>query len=321
MKKLLTLVCVYMITFACGKDNTVQKFELILIESEGGSLNILSGTYELNTSVSITATPKNGYEFSGWTGSVSGSVSTVTIIIDGNKSITANFSEKKIILAQNGITIQCPDANFGKTSKVNEKVYTVVDEAKLRDMISMEEDVTCICTSNITNMKNLFLNATSFNQDIGSWDTSKVTEMTEMFHFASTFNQDIGSWDSSSVTNMRSMFYNATAFNRDISVWDTSNVTNMFGMFRGASRFNQAIGGWNTSNVTSMSYMFYKANSFNGNIGNWNTSKVSNMNSMFTFATSFNRSLTEWCVTNISSIPSYFSSFSKTNNPVWGTCP
>ena len=33
--------------------------------------------------------------FSGWTGSVSGSVSTVTIIIDGIKVLRQNFSEKK----------------------------------------------------------------------------------------------------------------------------------------------------------------------------------------------------------------------------------
>ena len=321
MKKLLIFVSIYMMIFACAKDNTVQKFELTLIETEGGSLNILSGTYELNTSVSIIAKPKNGYEFTGWTGSVSGSVSTVTIIIDGNKSITANFSEKKIILAQNGITIECPDADFGEISMVNDKVFTVVDEAKLRDMISKEEDVTCVCTSNITNMKNLFLNKTSFNQDITSWDTSKVTEMTEIFNYAKTFNQDIGNWNTSKVTDMRSMFYNATVFNQDLSLWNTSNVTNMFGMFRDASRFNQNIGSWDTSNVTNMSYMFYKASSFNGNIIDWNTSKVTNMTSMFTFASSFNRNLSDWCVSNISSIPSYFSSFSTSNNPVWGSCP
>jgi uncharacterized repeat protein (TIGR02543 family) len=310
MKKLFTVVGICLLIFACSKDNTVQEFELTLVESEGGSLNILSGTYQFNSYVTLTAIPKDGYDFTSWTGSISGSESTVTIIIDGNKNITANFSEKKIVLAANGETIMCPDANFGEIAKVNGKIYTVVDETSLREMISKEEDVTCVCTSNITNMKSLFLNQTSFNQDIGSWDTSKVTEMTEMFHFASAFNQDIGNWNTEAVTNMRGMFFNATIFNRDISVWNTSNVTNMFGMFRDASRFSQNLGTWDTSNTTNMSYMFYKANSFNGNISNWNTSKVTNMDSMFLFATSFNKDLTNWCVLNISSIPTYFSAFS-----------
>ena len=95
MKKLFTVVGVCILIFACSKDNTVQEFELTLVESEGGSLNILSGTYQFNSYVTLTAIPKDGYDFTSWTGSISGSESTVTIIIDGNKNITANFSEKK----------------------------------------------------------------------------------------------------------------------------------------------------------------------------------------------------------------------------------
>ena len=117
LKKLFTVVGICLLIIACSKDNTVQEFELTLVESEGGSLNILSGTYQFNSSVTLTAIPKDGYDFTSWTGSVSSSESTITIIIDGNKNITANFSEKKIVLAANGETIMCPDANFGEIAE------------------------------------------------------------------------------------------------------------------------------------------------------------------------------------------------------------
>ena len=41
----------------------------------------------------------------------------------------------------------------------------------LVSMISNGDDVSCVCTSGITNMQ-LFQNNQNFNQDISSWDTS-----------------------------------------------------------------------------------------------------------------------------------------------------
>ena len=41
---------------------------------------------------------------------------------------------------------------------------------------------------------------------ISDWDTSKVTDMLEMFADASAFNQPLNNWDVSSVTDMSHMF-------------------------------------------------------------------------------------------------------------------
>jgi surface protein len=143
-----------------------------------------------------------------------------------------------------------------------------------------------IVTTLMTDMSNMFANATIFNSDISSWDTSRVTTMSSLFSSATTFNNNesatIGKWNTSKVTSMFYMFSNASAFNQDIGSWNTSNVTTMTYMFQNASAFNQNIGynstvsttAWNTSKVATMDYMFYNATIFYQNISGWIVTKV-----------------------------------------------
>ena len=111
-------------------------------------------------------------------------------------------------------------------------------------------------TSGVTDMKQMFHRAISFNQPIGNWNTAKVTDMSFMFHNAKSFNQPIDSWNTSNVTNMACMFCGATSFNQPIDIWDTSNVTDMSSMFLRAISFNQPLGNWDTSNVTDMKSLY-----------------------------------------------------------------
>ena len=99
----------------------------------------------------------------------------------------------EIVLDSNGVTIKCKDSETGFTKNIAGKIYTVVDEALLRNMVNNDEDVTCVCTSNITDMSELFMSKPSFNQDIISWDTSSVTTMKSILKNAQLFNQDLGS--------------------------------------------------------------------------------------------------------------------------------
>jgi len=70
-------------TLAVGRNN-----------AGGGSVSRAPSktAYDAGESVMVTASPNEGYAFTGWTGSVESAVSPLLITMDGNKSLTANFS-------------------------------------------------------------------------------------------------------------------------------------------------------------------------------------------------------------------------------------
>jgi hypothetical protein len=69
---------------------TVTQFTLAVTAAEGGGVSSTGGTYDDGTSVSITATPNEGYEFAGWNGTDMSS-STITIMLTENTTIEALF--------------------------------------------------------------------------------------------------------------------------------------------------------------------------------------------------------------------------------------
>jgi hypothetical protein len=62
---------------------------------------------------------------------------------------------------------------------------------------------------------------------IEDWDTSQITNMKELFMWEYDFNDDISQWDVSKVTDMTRMFYSAERFNKDLSQWNMENVRDM----------------------------------------------------------------------------------------------
>jgi uncharacterized protein (TIGR02145 family)/uncharacterized repeat protein (TIGR02543 family) len=49
--------------------------------------------YNYGTNVTVTATPNPGYTFTGWSGAASETANPVTIVMDDNKTLTANFQQ------------------------------------------------------------------------------------------------------------------------------------------------------------------------------------------------------------------------------------
>ena len=61
--------------------------------SGSGSIDPSNGNYDCGESVTLTATASTCYRFDYWSGDVSGTSSTVTVTMDSNKHIVANFSK------------------------------------------------------------------------------------------------------------------------------------------------------------------------------------------------------------------------------------
>ncbi len=71
---------------------SVTQYSLTVSAGTGGSVSTSGGTYDDGSSVSITATPNDGYEFTGWNG-LNSTNSTISVTISSNTVIEALFTE------------------------------------------------------------------------------------------------------------------------------------------------------------------------------------------------------------------------------------
>lgn len=80
-------------TLPITEPYTITNYLLTIIASSGGTTNPQPGIYqyEENTQVSISAIPDSYNVFSHWSGNASGSDNPVNIIMQSDKTITANF--------------------------------------------------------------------------------------------------------------------------------------------------------------------------------------------------------------------------------------
>lgn len=167
--------------------------------------------------------------------------------------------------------------------------------------------------SNVSNMNQMFANATSLNQSINHWDTSNVTEMNFTFLNTSSFNQPLNNWDVSNVVFMLGMFLDASAFNQNLDSWEVGNNTVFSNMFQDAVSFNQDLNGWDVSSASNMRYMFRGATVFNGDISGWNVSDVETMEGMFINAINFNQDISGWDVSSVTNMRTMFNGTSLFN--------
>jgi hypothetical protein len=126
----------------------------------------------------------------------------------------------KAFSVEKGI-IKCPDAKPGQKAILNGKEITAVDRELLIQKRNSGADLTCVCTSLVTDMSQLFMGnpqgkekkqvLNGFNDPLSHWDVSNVTNMTGMFKY-SNFNGDISNWNVNNDTIMSHMF-NKNALN------------------------------------------------------------------------------------------------------------
>ena len=136
-------------------------------------------------------------------------------------------------------------------------------------------------TSDVTNMRSMFHDATNATPSLSNWNVSKVTNMTDMFNGATSANPNVSGWNVSKVTYMNGMFLGATNATPSLSNWNVSKVTNMASMFASATSANPNVSSWNVSKVTKMNGMFFNATNANPDMSSWNVSAVTDMGFMF----------------------------------------
>jgi len=73
--------------------NYIRQYHLTISSGTGGTTNPAPGNYLVDngTMVSVTASPNTHYLFLNWSGSATGSANPVSLTVDGDETVTANF--------------------------------------------------------------------------------------------------------------------------------------------------------------------------------------------------------------------------------------
>ena len=97
MKKLFSFLLI-VVLIGCSKD--VEEPVLFTLTATanptvGGTVSPTNGQYESGDLATVTATPNAEYVFEKWTGGATGTSSSVSVTMNGNKSVVANFIKKQ----------------------------------------------------------------------------------------------------------------------------------------------------------------------------------------------------------------------------------
>ena len=93
------------------------------------------GGYEADTSVELTATANTGYAFGSWSGDLTGSTNPDSIVMNSNKSVTANFVE---FSAPGNVNVSRADAGVGSIN-VSSIDLSGVDTTNMPDGVEAQE--------------------------------------------------------------------------------------------------------------------------------------------------------------------------------------
>ena len=110
MKKLLYplafALSAFLFVYSCSTDEDatppaelIVKYKIQIETSEGGSVSSVGGEYAKGTTISVTATPNSEFVFTGW--SNGSTQNPITIEVNSNLNLKANFEKRKYSLTIN----------------------------------------------------------------------------------------------------------------------------------------------------------------------------------------------------------------------------
>ncbi len=81
-------------TYGTGSSTPTPTSYTLSVSATNGTVTKTPNqtSYTSGTTVTLRATPNSGYTFTGWSGAVTGTTNPATIVMNANKSVTANFT-------------------------------------------------------------------------------------------------------------------------------------------------------------------------------------------------------------------------------------
>jgi surface protein len=275
-----------------------------------------TSSFIIEVDTTKAGTPSDQFQFTGALGDYD-------VVAKQNDIVVATFNDlsgaETITLPSSGVyNLEVKSKNLNGFNKI--RFNNGGDKLKITDIKQWGEVAWSSFNSAFFGCSNMLTTVTDVP------NLSSVTNMVNMFANATLANPDVSNWDVSSVTKMDSVFQGTDSFDQPLNNWDVSNVTSMNRMFFGARLFNQPLNSWDTSNVIDMTFMFIVAKAFNQPLNNWDVSQVTNMKGMFQLTDNFNQDLSDWCVSQFSEQPVRFDRDADgwvlpNSRPIWGTCP
>ena len=165
------------------------------------------------------------------------SLLSITIVADGNIAFPEDSSSL--------LSFGRPHSGGGYYGALKSiKFNNSIDTSKVKNMSKIfygnnqleSLDLSGFNTSNVTNMKEMFMGIGVEELDVSSFDTSNVTDMSQMFYFPFDKSKlvsikGLNKFNTSNVTDMNQMFFGSQVRTLDLSSFDTSNVIDMDSMF------------------------------------------------------------------------------------------
>ncbi|MDO8929139.1 MAG: Ig-like domain-containing protein, partial [Bacteroidota bacterium] len=108
----------------------INTYTLTVVALNGTVLKVpLQTTYNHGTVVNLTATANTGFSFVSWTGDASGSINPVSVTMNSNKTVTANFTAVAVtytlnVTAVNGTVLKVPNKTAYNSGEIVELTAT-----------------------------------------------------------------------------------------------------------------------------------------------------------------------------------------------------
>ena len=172
---------------------SVTQYSLTVTAGTGGSVSTSGGTYDDGSSVSITATPNDGYEFSGWNGSNSTN-STISVTINSNTIIEALFTEIPITETTSTETTSTETTSTETSSTETTSTETTSTETTSTETTSTETTSTETTSTETTSStysitvtaqssSNYILSGSDQNGDVSGNDPSVSAKVGDTLNF------------------------------------------------------------------------------------------------------------------------------------------